>query len=203
MSDALSSIGQFLGSGAGKAVETGATAGTGLLQNLMANREAQKKQSFVENLIQNPAAFSKFVSGFQQPLTAGLTADVARSTDAYGAERGLGSSPTVMKDIYAQALAPYVQQQQQQGTNAALSALGIYGATPTTPPINISGILKAILQGSSPQASNPTAGIDLSTVPNPGLTGMDLGLPGAVPNPLPSPIVGDSGGFDPTTMEGG
>lgn len=201
MPDALSSIGQFLSSGMGKVVLTAGTAGTGLLQNILANREAQKKQDFIEHLITNPAAFSKFVSGFQQPLSAGLTADVSRATDAYGAERGLGSSSTVMKDLYAQALAPYVQQQQQAGTNAALQSLGIYGNTPTTRPIDISSILKAIMMGTGGQSPNVTAGIDLNTVPNPGLTPTDLGLPG--PATLPSLSVSDSGGFDPTTMEGG
>src|ERR1039458_6648025 len=112
MSDMMSQIGTFLGSQGGKTAETGAAAGGGLLQNWMANREAQKKQQFVENLITNPAKFNSFVSGFEKPLTAGLTADVARSTDAYGAERGLGSSPMAMQSMYAQALAPVEQAQQ-------------------------------------------------------------------------------------------
>lgn len=145
MSDALSQIGTFLSSGAGKGVETGAVAGTGLLQNFMANREASKKQKFVEDLITNPAKFNAYVSGFEKPLTAGLTADVARQTDAYGAERGLSSSPAIMKDVYAQALAPLLAQQQQSGQNAALQSLGIYENSPTSKPVDISSILKMLM----------------------------------------------------------
>jgi hypothetical protein len=203
MSNMLTQIGTFMSSGAGKAVEGGAVAGTGLVQNLLANSEAQQKQSFVENLIKNPAAFQKFVSGFTQPLTAGLTADVARSSDAYGAERGLGSSPAVMKDIYAQALAPYLVQQQNSGQQAAMQALGIYGSTPTTKPVDVSSILKMIMMGGQQQQGpNPTAGINPAAVPN--TFGTLADLPGAAPTPqLPPPMVGGGdGGFDPSTLGG-
>jgi hypothetical protein len=187
MSDVMSQIGQFFQSGGGKAVEGGAAAGTGLIQNFMANNEAQKKQKFVEQLITNPTKFNQFVSGFEKPLTAGLTADVARQTDAYGAERGLGSSPTVMKDVYAQALAPLVAQQQQSGQNAALQSLGIYENSPTTKPVDISSILKMLMMqpGKSPDV---TAGINPASVPNPSST--DYGLT----TMLPPPTVG--GGDD-------
>jgi len=191
MSDVMSQIGQFFQSGGGKAVEGGAVAGTGLIQNFMANNEAQKKQKFVENLIQNPAAFNKFVSGFQQPLTAGLTTDVARQTDAYGAERGLGSSPGVMKDIYAQALAPIEAQQKNQGEQAALQSLGIYENSPTTKPIDISSILKMLMMA----PGNVTAGINPASVPNPSST--DYGLT----TMLPQPTVG--GGDDAAALYGG
>ena len=145
MSEVLSTIGTFLGSGAGKGLLTAGTAGGGLIQNILANREAQKKQSFVENLITDPKKWNAFVASKEQPLQAGLTADVARSTDAYGAERGLGSSPAVMKDVYAQALAPYVQNEQQMAQNAALQSLGIYEGSPTTKPVDVSQILKAFM----------------------------------------------------------
>jgi len=147
MPDALSQIGSFFTSGAGKAVEGGAAAGTGLIQNLLANREATKKQNFVESLITNPAKFSQYVASFEKPLTAGLTADISRQTDAYGAERGLGSSPAIMKDVLAQALAPYYLQQQQMAQQQALQGLGIYEQSPTTKPIDVSSILKAIMMG--------------------------------------------------------
>src|ERR1700688_775898 len=116
MSDVMSQIGQFLSSSGGKAAETGAVAGGGFLQNWMANREVQKKQNLVEGLLKDPTKFNSYVAGFQKPLTAGLTADVARQTDAYGAERGLGSSPVAMKEAYAQGLAPILAQQKDQAT---------------------------------------------------------------------------------------
>ena len=185
MSDVMSQIGQFLGSPGGKAAETGAVAGGGFLQNFMANREAQKKQKFVENLIQNPQKFNQFVSGFEKPLTAGLTADVARQTDAYGAERGLGSSPVVMQNAFAQGLAPLMAQQQNQATQDALKALGIYSDSPSTKPVDVSSLLKALMM----QKSTPPSG---GPVVDPGV---DVRQPSYVPGQGPT----DPIPFDPTT----
>jgi hypothetical protein len=202
MSDVMSQIGQFLSSGAGKAVEGGAIGGTGLIQNFMANNEAQKKQKFVEDLISNPTKFNQYVAGFQKPLTAGLTQDVARQTDAYGAERGLGSSPVAMQGAFAQELAPILAQQQNQATQSALQALGIYSGTPTTKPVDISSLLKALMMGKS-----PTPGGGAGPMVDPGLNVMQPSyMPGGAPDqspPLPPSLVSGGAGFDPTTMEGG
>lgn len=156
MSEVISQIGSFLGSTTGKGVLTAGTAGGGLLQNWMANRESQKKQKFVEDLVTNPVKWNAFVASKEQPLQAGLTADVARQTDAYGAERGLGSSPAVMKDVYAQSLAPFVQNEQQMAQNAALQSLGLYEGSPTTKPTDITSILKAFMSmpGNRPAFGN-------------------------------------------------
>jgi len=200
MSGMLTQVGTFLSSPAGKGVLGAGVAGTGLVQNLLANNEAQQKQKFVEQLITNPQKFASYVQGFQQPLQAGLTQDIARSTDAYGAERGLGSSPVALQDMYAQALAPVLQQQQQQAQQTALSSLGIYENSPTTKPVDISSILKALMMGGQQQGPNPTAGINPASIPN--TFGTLADLPSAAPTPqLPPPMVGN-GGFDPTTMEG-
>ncbi len=186
MSEAMSQIGQFFNSGGGKALETGAVAGGGFLQNYLAQRQAEQKQKFVQDLITNPAKFQKFVAGFDRPLSAGLTADVARSTDAYGAERGFGSSPAIMKDVYAQALAPAVENEKNAALQAALQSLGIYSETPTTKPTDITSLLKALQMGNSPspgvQGQMPgSMPIDVSQM---GL------LSGPVSNPLPQPTVG-------------
>lgn len=185
MSSTLTQVGSFFGSSGGKEAVGGATAGAGFLQNWMAQRQASQKQKFVQDLIQNPAKFAAYVSSFQKPLAAGLTSDISRQTDAYGAERGLGSSPAVMKDTYAQALAPFLLQQQNSAEQTALQSLGIYENSPTQKPMDVSGILKALMGGGG--GTNPTAGIDLSSAPpntfNP-------------PPGLPSPLVsGDTSGI--------
>jgi hypothetical protein len=187
MSDAIAQIGKFLSSSGGKAAETGAVAGGGFLQNWLANREAQKKQNFVEGLITDPAKLQKFVAGFDRPLSAGLTADVARSADAYGAERGLGSSPAVMKDVYAQALAPSVEAEKNAALQAALQSLGIYGNTPTTKPVDITSLLKALQMG-TPSASPGVTGQMPTNVPPVDVNSLGL-LSG--PAPLPTPSIGD------------
>lgn len=187
MPEMLSSIGTFLSSTAGKGVLTAGTAGGGLLQNFMANRQAEKKQKFVQDLITNPAKFQQFVAGFSQPLSKGLTTDVARQADAYGAERGLGSSPAVMRSVDEQALAPFVQQQKDAAMQAALQSLGIYEQSPTAKPVDVSSIFKALQMapGSTPNITAgmplpPNAPLPLDILPQPtvgGDTGMgDLGF---------------------------
>jgi hypothetical protein len=195
MSDVMTQLGQFFNSGAGKGLLGAGVGGAGLVQNFMANNEAQKKQKFVEQLITNPAKFSSYVKSFEQPLQSGLTADISRQTDAYGAERGLGSSPAVMKDVYAQALAPVLQQQQQSGQQAALQSLGIYENSPTTKPVDISSILKMLMM--QPGGSNITPGYGQWTNPSPSA----MNLPGMATDsstgdfgPLPPPMVGGGDG---------
>lgn len=179
--EALSSIGTFLGSGAGKAITSIGTAGAGLVQNL----EAYRKQKQVQDLISNPAKFNAMVAATEKPLSAGLTADIARQSDAYGAERGLGSSPAIMKDVYAQALAPYQYQQQQAAVNSVLQRLGLMAGHPVQP-IDMSSIFKALSMGGT-KPPDVTSGIDLSTIPDPS-SSTNWFTPGQL-TPLPTPTV--------------
>lgn len=191
MSEVLQQIGSFLTSPGGKVAETGAVAGTGFLQNWLANRQAAKKQKFVEDLITNPAKMQAFVSNFEKPLAAGLTNDVSRSADAYGAERGLGSSPAVMKDVYAQALAPFIMQQKDAATSAALQSLGIYESSPTQKPMDVTSLLKMLMTGGTAPAG--VTGTDPSSVPASGGQGLFdmVGAP-AIATQLPQPTIGDT-----------
>ena len=205
MSEALSSIGNFLGSSMGKGVLTAGTLGGGLIQNLMAARQANAKQKFVQDLITNPAKFNAIVAQTEQPLSQGLTTDIARQADAYGAERGLGSSPAVMKDVYAQALAPAQQAEQQMAINSVLQRLGIYGQTPTMAPVNVGPILQALAMSKGTTPTDPTAGINLGNAPPTPFPSWLLSGPATLPNP--SVDTGDFGGmgipgFGSTTATG-
>ena len=189
MSDTLTQVGTFFGSTGGKAALGGGAAGAGLLQSFFANREAQNKQKFVEQLITNPTKFASYIQGFEQPLQAGLTADINRNASAFGAEHGLGSSPGVMQNIEAQALAPYLQQQQQTAEQAALQSLGIYENSPTTKPVDISSILKMLQMGGQPQP-NVTSGINPNSIPGFGSQSL-TDITGGSSTPLPPGIIGD------------
>lgn len=197
MSEALSNIGNFLGSGTGKGLLTAGTAGGGLIQTLLAARQAQDKQNYVQSLIQNPAKFNALVAANEQPLSKGLTTDVARQAQAFGAERGLGSSGPVMQDVFAQALAPYQQNAQQMAINSLLQRLGIYANSPTMKPVDVSSIFKALQMAGSKPPTDVTSGIDLNAVPS-----ISTDLSG--PAPLP-PITVDTGAGDtgPTPFFGG
>jgi hypothetical protein len=191
MGDALTQIGSFFGSSGGKAALGGATAGTGLLQSFLANRQAEQKQDFVKNLITNPTKFASYVKSFDQPLQAGLTADIDRNASAFGAEHGLGSSPAVMQNVEAQALAPYLQQQQQTAEQAALQSLGIYSGSPTTKPVDISSILK-LLMSQPANKPNVTAGIDPNAISGLGNQTLTDVTGGGLPQTLPTGLIGDT-----------
>ena len=66
-------------------------------------------------------------SSLREPLTAGLQTSVANQAQSDLANRGLSDSPQIAQQVYAQALAPYVQQNQQTGYQDALQALNLGG----------------------------------------------------------------------------
>ena len=76
---------------------------------------------------QNPAKVNALAQQYTQPLTAGLTAAVNNQTQAQLAQAGLSESPEIAQTVEAQAIAPYIQQNQQQGYQDALQALQLGG----------------------------------------------------------------------------
>lgn len=132
------------------------SAGSGLYNGY----ENQKYQDTLRNLAQNPQAMQQYAAGFTKPLAAGLTQGVDNQSQAYAAERGLATSPAASQSIQNQAIAPYIQQQQSQGMQQALEALGLGGgATPNSS--KAFGQLGTGLSGLSklfPQTPMPTPG---------------------------------------------
>lgn len=189
MSEIFQTIGSALSSTAGQGILKAGTIGGGFLQNWLANREAQQKQKFVEQLVTDPNKWNAFVAGKTQPLQAGLTQDVSRIADAYGAERGFGSSPAIMKDVYAQALAPYLQAQRQAGENAAENALSIYEDSPTTKPIDITSLLKMFLTN-QPGGTSPGGAIRAAAIPPGGIPTIPSQLPDYIPTQDTTAVAG-------------
>jgi len=191
MSQVFSKIGGLVG-GAGSAISS-------FLGNRQKNKYLTDQinyQKFLRSLSTNPAKMSQYVSGFQKPLDQGLVSGVNNQVQAFGAERGLSTSPQIMAEIEAQALGPLQQNQQQMAINEAMASLGIPSGTPdfggTAPqPLDISAIIKNLLGGkSSPDpvmigqgasqidTSGITAGTDASVPPLEvpgGDSGMDIG----------------------------
>jgi hypothetical protein len=135
-----------------------ASTGSGLYQSY----ENQKYQDQLRSLAGNPQKMQQYAAGFTQPLTAGLTEGVNNQAQAYAAERGLASSPALEQQIENQAIAPYIQQNQNQGFQNALQALGLGGgANPGNPSAStaagLSGLMKLLSSGSG---SNPGAFIN-------------------------------------------
>lgn len=151
MSQVFSKIGGLVG-GAGSAIS-----------NFLGNRQKNKYltdqinyQKFLRSLSTDPAKMSQYVSGFQKPLDQGLVSGVNNQVQAFGAERGLSTSPQIMQEIEAQALGPLQQNQQQMAINEAMTSLGIPSGTPdfagTAPAsLDITAMIKKLLGGSSPE----------------------------------------------------
>jgi hypothetical protein len=173
---------QGLASGIGAATNL-ASAGSGLYNTY---------QNQLRSLAQNPAAMQKYAAGFTQPLAAGLTQGVNNQAQAYAAERGLASSPGLEQQIENQAIAPYIQQQQNQGMQNAIQALGLGGgATPTQNQASSFNQLGSGLQGllklmnpaqATPATLNPNSGSDpMGLTFNPSSMGYNT-MPGPVPD---------------------
>jgi hypothetical protein len=95
--------------------------------NLYNQYQNQQYQNLLRSYAQNPAKLNAYAAQFTQPLTAGLTSAVANQTQGYLASRGLSDSPQIAQQVEAQAIAPAIQQNQQQGYNDALQALNLGG----------------------------------------------------------------------------
>jgi hypothetical protein len=144
-----------------------------------------------------------YAAQFTQPLNAGLTSAVANNTQGYLAEHGLTDSPAISQQVEAQAIAPYVQQNQQAGYSDALQALGLGGGAvnPNTSSANsIAALAKAFaaLPGGLKSLS-PTMLQQIQNISAPGI--IPQGTPqGAAPGPIDtSGMAGDYSGLFPST----
>lgn len=135
--------------------------------NLYNQYQQQQYQNKLRELSTDPAAVGKLAQGYTQPLTAGLQKSVANEAQAYLAQRGLSDSPQISEQVEAQAIAPYIQQNQQQGYNLALQALGLGGGA--IPPAQqqqngLAALSKAFSQfggtnGAAPGAQDPNVAL--------------------------------------------
>lgn len=87
--------------------------------------ENAQQQNKIRGILDNPTKMQNFVKGYTQPLQAGLLQGVENQAQGYAAERGLASSPAQEQQIVSQAVAPYLQQQQNQAWQEAMQALGL------------------------------------------------------------------------------
>jgi hypothetical protein len=121
MPDIMSSLGPIL-TPALTAAQVGSTG-----YNLYNQYQNQQYQNTLRSDAQNPAKVTALAQGYTQPLNAGLTAAVNNQTQAQLAQAGLSESPQISQQVESQAIAPYIQQNQQQGYNDAIQALGLGG----------------------------------------------------------------------------
>jgi hypothetical protein len=124
--------------------------------NLYNQYQNQQYQNQLRSMAQDPTKMNAYAAQFTQPLTAGLTSGVANQTQGYLASRGLSDSPQISEQVEAQAIAPYIQQNQQQGYQDALQALSVGGGAinPALQQQNgLTALTKAFSQLSPPGSS--------------------------------------------------
>ncbi len=132
---------------------------TGLLgagSGLFNNYEQSKYQNMLRSYASNPTKLMNYAKGFTQPLPAGLLQGVENQAQGYAAERGLATSPALQQQIVSQAIAPYIQQQQDQGLNFAMQALGLGGgAQPGSGTGGLPASLEQLSKWGQPSGSTP------------------------------------------------
>lgn len=203
MSQVFSQIGGAFSKNPLGFIGTGVSALSNFLTNRTKNKYLQDQinyQKYLRSLASDPAKMSAYVRGFEQPLDQGLVASVNNQVQAFGAERGLSTSPEIMAEIEAQALGPLKQNSQQMAINEALASLGLPAGDPSsalssTQPFDLTAIMKSLLGGGTGTEVIPFTPVGGSTIPAP-----DAPEPDApVPN-IPGITAADSGGdfsFDP------
>jgi hypothetical protein len=157
VSDAIGKIGSSIGGAFNKNPLSFITTGAGALSNFLKSRQQSKYlqdqlnyQKFLRSLTSDPAKMSKYIAGFEKPLSQGLVSAVGNEAQAFGAERGLSTSPQLMAQIESQALAPYQMQEQQQAITAALQSLGMPSGTPSFDSgggVDLTALLKMLESG--------------------------------------------------------
>lgn len=176
MSQALANIGSFFKGNLGTIVP-GALTGFGFLNNLIGQNRYNRQQDLAYNLARDPAKAAAYTQGFERPLAAGLTQGVENQVQAALGERGLTLSPAISAAVYSQALAPYIQQQQQLAAQEAMGYLGAGTSFPQARGSDVSGPLAALMQSlkKTPIAPQSTpVGADQNT--GIGSGGTDLGF---------------------------
>jgi len=129
---------------------------------LYSGYEQNKYQDMLRSYAGNPQKFQNYAAGFTKPLAAGLVQGVNNQAQGYAAVRGLASSPALEQQIESQAIAPYIQQNQQAGMQEAFQALGLGGGAQPNPAgsfsglsSGIQGLLKYFQPNMPPGYSNP------------------------------------------------
>jgi hypothetical protein len=169
MSEFLTSMSNFLGSGVGKGLLTATelgTTGAGLVGNIM-NEKARSAQyneiANAEKTLGDPTALAKQVVAATQPLNSGLVQSVENNVSGNLASEGLSQAPGIQAASLAQALAPFQQQNQQTAMQLVLERLGLpiqygtAGASVLPPNVDLSKLLAMLSQNNSgSDVSNPT-----------------------------------------------
>lgn len=151
------------------ALISGGSFGAGTIGNIIEQKKRADYQNKLMSIINNPGKLAQMATATEKPLDNALVQGVTNNVQGQLAERGLSQAPGIFASTESQALAPYVQQNQQTAMQAILQALQLPGGT-FGAPSNNSGALQMFLKALNPStaaSSNSNSGsggfIDLSS----------------------------------------
>lgn len=136
-----------------KLLQTG-VAGAGEAGNLIEEKKRMDYQNFVMNLLKNPQQLAAMAAKIQQPLNNGLVQSVNNQVQGNLASRGLSQAPGIFAASEGQALAPFVQQNQQTALQAVLQSLGLPAGS-FGQPQNLAPIFGQLFQNIKTPAQTP------------------------------------------------
>jgi hypothetical protein len=164
--------GFFSNPGDVKLLQTG-VAGAGEAGNLIEQKKRLDYSNFIMGLLNNPQRIAAMAAKIQQPLNNGLVQSVNNQVQGDMASRGLAQAPGIFAATEGQALAPFVQQNQNTALQTVMQSLGLPAGS-FGQPQNLSPLFGSLFQSTKPL-------LPAQTAPAPGLT-------------LPPTVVSPSGG---------
>lgn len=142
--------------------------GVGLLSNILGQRKQNQYidsqlayQKLLQKYSNDPTLLAKTAAGAKQPLTQGLVEGVGNEVQGYTAERGLSTSPQIQSEVMAQAIAPYIQHQQDVALQSVLDSLALPGqAHPPnfSGPMDLSSLMQMLLKPLPTRAAGGSGG---------------------------------------------
>ena len=179
MSDVFTSILGTLGTLSKGIGQTAGAAGgpLSIMQAISQIGIANKEKQAVDRALwysKNPQAISQMQQQFEKPLDQGLVKGTENVVNASLAQQGLSQAPGIQSQVTQQALAPYIQQNQNTALMEVFKALGLPAEA-----------LSALSGMKSPGALGMQLKSILPTTP---------GTPGGTPYPTP-PIPQDPNSF--------
>lgn len=143
-----------------KMLQTG-MAGAGEVGNLLEERKRLAYQSFVMNLLSHPEKLAQMAAKITQPLDNGLVQATNNRVQGDMASRGLSQAPGIFAASESQALAPYVQQNQNTALQTVMQSLGLPSGS-FAPPTSMAPLFSMLF--------NKPSGTPAQTPITPGLT---------------------------------
>lgn len=176
--DSLGALGPILGMGGSSdgggsplwmKLLLGGMLGTGEIGNIIEERKRAAYQNQLMQLIKDPAKLTQMVLKAQRPLDNALVQAVNNRVQADMASRGLAQAPGVFAASQAQALAPFIQENQNAAMQQVLASLGLPAGT-FRQPENLSPLLAQFLR-----TFRGGGGGDTSVFSGPAYTPPDVG----------------------------